>query len=233
MGLPIQLSGLVADANLVSYWKFDGNSNDSKGSNNGVDVNVTYGAGTFGQSAGYVAASLSHTNLATMAINYTNTSAFSWAIWVNFSDTTTGYFMTSNVSPGAGNLFVDLNKDGYVAQTVSFEVGKSGTGVTHIDSSATYKTGVWELYVGTYDGSNNMVLYRNGVSVGTATYSNGTAGSSGLGLYFGFANNLTNYITGNLDDAAVFSRALTAAEVKRIWSAGKFFPFFGQKQGVS
>ena len=49
----IQLAdtSLFSDANLVSYYKLEGNSNDSKGSNNGTDTSVDYGTayGKFGQ----------------------------------------------------------------------------------------------------------------------------------------------------------------------------------------
>lgn len=38
---------------LTSYWKFNGNSNDEIGSNNGTDTNINYGAGLIGLSAGF------------------------------------------------------------------------------------------------------------------------------------------------------------------------------------
>lgn len=220
-GIPLFHSSLSTDAALVSYWKFDGNSNDSKGSNNGTDSNVNYAAGKFVSAAGYAAASSSGTSIATMALNYTDTSAFSWGIWVNPSNTTTGYIMTSNVSPGAGNFSVSIIKDAPTGGRVEFIALKGGVGTTNIESSVPYVTGAWEFYVITYDGSTNMVLYRNGVSVATGTYSHGAAGSSGSGMYFGFANNATNYITGSLDDAFVYSRVLTANEVFALYNAGR------------
>ncbi len=46
---------LFLDANLVAYWRMEGNSNDSKGSNNGTDSNITYSNanGRFGQGAAF------------------------------------------------------------------------------------------------------------------------------------------------------------------------------------
>lgn len=218
MAAPLSDSPLFLDANLVSYWKMDGNSNDSKGSNNGTDTNITYGAGKFGQSAGFAAASTSKIAIAGMALNYTHTTAFSWGFWLNPSDTTTGYIMDSNVSPGAGALFVDINKDAVSSGKLTFEIGKSGTGVTQLTSSTSYVTGEWEFYVATHDGANNMKLYRNGVSVGTATYSNGAATSTGSGLYLGYASNNSNYITGNMDDVFVFSDELTSTEILTLYN---------------
>jgi len=49
----LYLTDFYNDANLVSYWRFEGNSADSKGSNNGTSTNITYGSGNgkFGQGA--------------------------------------------------------------------------------------------------------------------------------------------------------------------------------------
>src|ERR1051326_1866471 len=55
MGKEIYRTKLFNDPALVSYWRFEGNSNDSKGSNNGSDTSITYssGNGNFGQGAGF------------------------------------------------------------------------------------------------------------------------------------------------------------------------------------
>ena len=39
--------------NFISYWKFDGNSNDSVGSNNGTPTSITYPTGLIGQAADF------------------------------------------------------------------------------------------------------------------------------------------------------------------------------------
>jgi len=39
--------------NFISYWKFDGNSNDSVGSNNGTPTSITYPSGLIGQAADF------------------------------------------------------------------------------------------------------------------------------------------------------------------------------------
>lgn len=41
----------ICSGALVSYWKLEGNSNDSVGSNNGTDTSVSYAGGFRGQSA--------------------------------------------------------------------------------------------------------------------------------------------------------------------------------------
>ena len=39
--------------NFISYWKFDGNANDSVGANNGTPTNITYPAGLIGNAADF------------------------------------------------------------------------------------------------------------------------------------------------------------------------------------
>jgi hypothetical protein len=216
------VGALFRDPFLKAYWELIKSSADNSGNgNSGTDTGVSYlGAPNlrlrFLQSFPSFDGSTSHINTS-LALNYTNTTPFSWSAWVYFTNTTTGYVLCSNVTPGAGNLFVDLNKDGYVSGKLSFEIGKSGTGVTHIDSSEAYVVGQWEHYVLTYDGANNMTLYRNGHPVGSASYSQGNAGSSGSGFYMMFASNSTNFVNGRIRNVAIFSRALTVAEVARYW----------------
>ena len=60
---PLSATKFINDANLVSYWKLDGNSNDSKGSNNGTDTGMSYSAGLF-DSAGVFNGSSSNINIA-------------------------------------------------------------------------------------------------------------------------------------------------------------------------
>lgn len=46
--------GSSTDLNgLTSYWKFNGNSNDEIGANNGTDTNINYAAGLIGLGAGF------------------------------------------------------------------------------------------------------------------------------------------------------------------------------------
>ncbi|MFA5932493.1 MAG: DUF2341 domain-containing protein [Microgenomates group bacterium] len=162
-------------------------------------------------------------SVASMPLAWTSTTPFSYGGWMKFANTTTGYILSSSVSPGAGNLLTDINKDAYTSGRVTFEVGKSGTGFTHIESSIPYVTGSWEHYFVTYNGANNMKLYRNGIQVSSGTYTNGSAASNGNGFYMMYANNSTNYVNGQLDDVKVFNYALTATQVKDIYNGGAIF----------
>lgn len=211
--------------NNTDYYGLNGNSNDAIGGNNGTDTGITYssGNGKIGQGAGFALVSVSHINTS-IALNYTNTSAFTWGVWCNMSDNVSGYVLTSNVLPGVGNMFVSLIKD-VTSGKMTFQIGKSGTGVTNCTAGTGYTTGNWEYYVMTYDGANNMELFRNGSSTATASYSNGAAGSTGSGFYMGYANNATNYITGALDEVSLWTRVLSGTEITQLYNSGNGFAY--------
>ncbi|MEK7174285.1 MAG: hypothetical protein AAB759_01355, partial [Patescibacteria group bacterium] len=54
-------TSFFSDSNLLNYYRFEGNSNDSKGSNNGTDTNISYSSsyGKFGQGSLFQTASSS------------------------------------------------------------------------------------------------------------------------------------------------------------------------------
>jgi beta-galactosidase len=92
------------------------------------------------------------------------------------------------------------------------------------DAGFSLWNGDWHLVAGTYDG--HMVrLYVDGVEVGEGTeatigginYNLGDNGRFYIGAYRGTCD---LGFTGDVDEVQVFSRALTAAELENIYSAG-------------
>lgn len=72
-------------------------------------------------------------------------------------------------------------------------------------------TGSWQHFVGTYDGTT-FVLYRDGVVVGQ-TLSAGPILASTTPLFIGAYDATTQYFDGSIDEVAVYTRALSAAQV--------------------
>jgi concanavalin A-like lectin/glucanase superfamily protein len=79
-------------------------------------------------------------------------------------------------------------------------------------------TGSWQHLVGTYDGAT-MPLYRNGVSV-TSLPKVGTITSTTVALYIGAISATGSFFDGRIDEVAVYSRALTAAQVLAHYQRG-------------
>jgi len=75
--------------------------------------------------------------------------------------------------------------------------------------------GLWHMATGTYDGVN-MKLYLDGVLV-TTLPKTGAIDVNGDALRIGSAE-YGGYFTGRLDEARVYSRALTASEISSIYA---------------
>ena len=80
-------------------------------------------------------------------------------------------------------------------------------------AGGTINTAGWQHVVGVYDGANAR-LYVNGTQVATAAVSGFVANSS-QPLRFGATgrSGTINYFNGDLDEVAIFNRALSAAEI--------------------
>ena len=79
-------------------------------------------------------------------------------------------------------------------------------------------TGAWEHIVGTWDGST-LRLYRNGEQIGEKPFA-GTVGDPTSPFQIGKYGDPKQYLDGAVDDAAVYSRALSPAQVREHSDAG-------------
>jgi hypothetical protein len=79
----------------------------------------------------------------------------------------------------------------------------------------------WHHYVLTYDSSlpsGNLKRYLDGVLIGQATATVGLASTAGSPLYLGGTG--TAGLNGLIDEVRIYSRALTAEEIRRIMNMG-------------
>ena len=113
--------------------------------------------------------------------------------------------------------------------TVNFTIGFNGSnfkGGFYNDSSGGWHEiftslptlNVYTHYVLTYNGTQ-MVLYKNGTSVGTLNTTDIAAGGNPIRI--GRRWDLAEYFPGDIDVAKVYDRALTASEVKSNFNALK------------
>lgn len=199
---------LFSDANLKGYWRLEGNSNDSKNTNNGTDTNITYSSVTkmFGQAAyfngsGYIEVP----NNATL--NFTT--AFSVFCWIKTGtsdvrfvqkwDGANGWVLYSN-----GNL---LNFYARINSTY-----KTGTGAVFTDNN-------WHLIGMTYDGAN-IKLWFDGAQSGSSVAATGNVNNTTGTVLFGVAEGKNNsFMNGYMDDISIFNRALTSTEIADYYNA--------------
>jgi hypothetical protein len=216
-------TSLYNDPALVSYYRFEGNANDSKGTNNGMGTNVAYGTnyGKFGQGAMF-----SNQN-SYVSINPSplprGSSPFSAFVWLKY--TTIGSANGEQVLLDYGTLSVG----GLFRLT--FNASGIEPGFNSLPGPATSQTvppdGNWHLFGATYSGGANGILidYLDGniVASGAITGTpNLGADTAHIGIY---VNQSSMYgFTGDMDDFFILSRVLSPAEVAGLYSGSSVPP---------
>jgi hypothetical protein len=209
-------SCVPAPGGLISWWKGDGDARDAQANNPGTfNGTAAFGTGKVGQAFSFDG------NLANYVFVPPNASLdlnqFTVDAWI---------FPTSN---NAG-VIVDKEDNNGINYLLAFEanggveVDFHPTGGNHEFFDAppgSAPPNQWTHIAGTYNGSpNNLLsLYVNGVLVGTHTATSGQP-PSGAPTYIGERNNSTLSFQGLIDEVQVFGRALTDAEVHKIYDGG-------------
>lgn len=194
---------LFSDANLQAYWRFEGNSNDSKNSNNGTDTNITYntGNGKYGQGAGF--------NGSTSKISIggiTITGNLTFAGWINITS-----------FPGATAMLLAAATNGvqfFIDNVGKLNLAKNGTAVIGTSTSSV-GTGRRRHVAVTYDGTTAR-FYIDGIPDGTGS----SAQTFSVAVTrIGVDNPDSSFFNGSIDDLAIFDRVLTEAEIKTLIDA--------------
>jgi hypothetical protein len=219
-------SPLFGDANLVGYWRLEGNSNDSKASNNGTDTSITYGTsyGKFGQGALFTSAS--NSKIIFGDVLDAGTSAWTVGCWMKTSShgADTGYLVAKNNFDTVGYF---LN----VASAKAVFACDTGGNTT---SSTSVNDGNWHFIVGTREvsgGNKIMKIYVDGVLDATGSTVAGQDLQNAQNLALGMQQiNSSAYqapFNGSIDDVFIFNRNLTSTEISNLYNQGLgFFTYF-------
>lgn len=219
-----------------SYWKLDGNSNDSVAAINGTDTSITYSAGNgkIIQGAGFNGS----TSKIDFGNNYTiSTGLFSIAFWVKNSNTARQALVakTNNLAQG---YFCDvLASTGYVRFTCVDNTNAGNTYAGQDSSVSIGSTGVWH-HVACIRSSISGApdIYIDGVLSNGSALINGTVSSisTSNNLLLGKNNFGIAAFSGNLDEFAFFNGyTLTQADVNTLYNggAGLQYPFTTNNSG--
>lgn len=200
--------------NIVSYWKLDGNSNDSAGSNNGTDTSIAYssGNGIIIQGAGFNGS----TGKIVMGAPVIPIGSKSVTFWIKTS-TTSDQTAICNFRLGTSDNgdYLHLTTGGFFEYAIQYAGGSStmATGTINIHD------GNWHFCAGTYDGSVIKVYVG-----GTLQNTSGSFVDSGArtnNLQFGFDPvNGFNKLTGDLDEIGVWNRTLSQSEITQLYNGG-------------
>lgn len=193
--------------NIISYYKLDGNSNDSVGSNNGTDTNISYVNGKIEQSASL---NNSHSSQITFGTQQTITTLSFWCNLTQVVDGTSGYTLFRATSP---------DHTLQAAPTTGKILIYDGSNRT---ANNTWITGSWVNYVFVYttSGGNGYNIYLNGSFLEKL--------STGGQLQFNQIGRSGNFsMEGYIDEIGIWSRALTTDEITELYNngSGLQYPF--------
>jgi len=211
---------MALSTNLVSYWKLDessGNASDSVGSNTLTNSGTaSYSAGKINNGVDF-SATTKYLGKGSPSGLPSGTAAFTMATWVKFDNFSTArYFMSFGGT--TNNTQVVIRCD----SATSWVIDDNGVG-TAFPAVSSMSTGTWYHIVYTYPGSGNVyTAYLNGVSIGTANNTRApNLGTTNVSL--GSSNNTSSAsnLVGSMDEAGIWSRALTADEVSQLFNSGR------------
>lgn len=218
------------DPNIVSYYRFEGNSNDLVGGNNGGDSVIAYslGNGKFEQGAGFNGVSSYISYAPGTLFNSERTQPFTLTYWVKSTQTTNIAFI-SNLDQGSGyrgkilygsahtsgDLELEMINDNFAPNALKVNTGPIG-----------WNDGNWHMITVTYDGSSaasGVNIYLDGVikaSPASSDNLSATIVNSAITYVgqFGPAAGTPTFLAGSLDDLALFSRAFSPAEVLTLYN---------------
>jgi hypothetical protein len=197
---------------LVASWKMDessGNAIDAVSS-----IIATPNAGTSRVSPGKLGANLINfngsTGVATVGDNalLKGFNKFTVSAWMKLTANATGG-VVANTS-GGYNLWYNATSG------IRAEIVKPGPAGVSIYSGSAFSTGVWKHVVMTYD-QTRLRLYVDGVEVNSVAETAALAAQDTSGFRIG---NFAGAFNGQIDEVAVWNRALDLSEVSYIYNGG-------------
>jgi hypothetical protein len=207
---------LKDDANLQGYWKLEDNTDSSS---NGYDLTEngtpTYTAGKFSNAAELDGSTDYFTIADASCANLEIASSQTWSAWVNY-----------DANPTGGSFNIMSKRDaGAIKQILVLDGGKirtrfDGLSTAVIDSDIALEPNVWFHVAFVFnDTANTRQIWINGVKkestsiTGTMTDTNGIF-NIGIGAGSG------DEFDGQIDDVAVWDRALTDVEILGLYGSG-------------
>lgn len=203
---------------LIAWWPLNGSAYDYSG--NGINGTVNGATPTTGQngkqdgalSLGITAQNVTIGNAPELS---TVPQAFTYSIWVSRTGVSTSQWPVIMGANSSHTAFA-LRTNTY-GQVVYFEYGTSPfAGATYTSIGANLSLSAaneWHLATITYNGTT-LRAYYDGVFKGEK---NAAVYPTMVDLYLGTP---TGGWVGNIDDARIYTRALSAAEVKELYDAG-------------
>ena len=230
--LPAQPTNCTpAPSGLVGWWPAESNANDSVSGNNGVGQNIAYAAGEVGLAFVFNGSSASIRVPANSSLDVGLGGGLTMEVWINpldFSFQEIGEWNHNgsydpHFSGGQIGAHLELNEYRADGSLWGNLIDTSGNAHAFNTAGGVIATNTWQHVAMTYDKASGVaVLYCNGVAVATAnlgtftpqTSSDFFMGCRPAGPFAGL------YFNGKMDEVSVYNRALSAAEIQSVYTAG-------------
>ncbi|MCD6522786.1 MAG: LamG domain-containing protein [Candidatus Diapherotrites archaeon] len=212
---------LYGDANLVSYWRFEGNANDEKGLNNGTVDGATQTTGMFGNAYYFDGSNDRIYMQDSTSLRLQNFTIAFWmkpAIELDKSGTNQWFFIVDKMGGSTNGYHISYHKGSSYGQ-LSYRLG-DGSSQNAVVFSTTFHKDTWYHIAYTYDHSNRIIYINGEEAHRTPTTFNPTYDTKAvtIGRRTEYAQ---YYFNGTIDDFVIFDRALSEDEIKKIYAYGK------------
>lgn len=208
--------------NLIAYYKLDGNCRDSVNMYDGIPNNITFVDGKIGECA--------QTNGNSQYISLPNEVSVKGRTQVSYS----GWcFIESTLNKDFYIITEIANSNGYTRAAfgvntdllpfaVSRTVATGDTGsVQKVTDTSPMATSSWYFLCAVFDLSNgNIILYVNGVAVGSLTITVSSFVDSDPYMLQIFSFDESGSGTISVDELGIWSKALSATEVSELYNNG-------------
>jgi hypothetical protein len=203
-----QVPGYVPTDGLVGWWPFNGNANDESGNGNDGTVNgATLTEDRFGNANAAYDFDGVDDFIVTDTITFSNYGDYSISLWANIS---------VPYSPGFPQHYLLANAavENGVYLNTDFDENQFACNSTYSSNSI----GTWHHYLGVkQDGV--FTLYIDNINVGSTEGCTTTSNFiNGHPIYFGNSSIFTEYTNGQIDDIAIYNRALTEQEIQALYT---------------
>ena len=139
-----------------------------------------------------------------------NSDAFSVSFWVKFNQLRTQGIIGKDNSGTRWRFFMRSSDNGIELDAMPGEIANVYT--------STPSVGEWYHVVGTYDGSDEVKIYMNGVLENTATGISSMNNDQNVSVILGKYE--TARLDGSMDEVRIYNRALSAEEVRYHYNRG-------------
>ena len=216
------LDCVPAPPGMVAWWPGDGNANDIRGENNGTLQPPSNGTGfapgevghafTFDGIDDFVSVA------STPALDF-GTRDFTIDLWVNLNSLTGNQTFFDKTVPGFPNsqtYLVEFN----APDKLRFLVRNTTSNELSLLATVSLQTGTW-YHVAAVRQGNTSTIYLDGTQVAQqSSVGPIDTGAGGVATIGRLSETSVRFMSGQIDELEIFSRALAIGEIKGIFNAG-------------